>query len=72
MKVLLVLSVALVACATNKKAELIYEEPVTNVWTGGGQPTAAPQAPPANAPPAQNPAAPTPGYGAQPHQWPPQ
>jgi hypothetical protein len=71
MRVLVLVSiVALVACASNKKAELIYEEPVTNVWTGGGPPPAQPQAmPPENVPPAANAPA---GYGAPPQAAPPQ
>jgi len=69
-RLLLVAVAMFVACAGHKKAELIYEEPVTNVWTGNSPPPAQ-QAPPENAPAAQNPPPPAPGYGAQPQQWPP-
>ena len=40
---------ACVGCASKKKVELIYEEPVTNVWTERGQPQPPPQARPADA-----------------------
>jgi hypothetical protein len=45
------LVLAVVACGPKKKAELIYEEPVTNVWTGQHQPQAQP-APAPDVPPA--------------------
>jgi len=47
---------ALAGCAS-KKAELIYEEPVTNVWSGAGQQRPQQQPPPEQqqAPPQANP-----------------
>jgi len=57
--------IGLVACASNKKVELIYEEPVTSVWTDRAPPPSPAQAvpPPTDAsapaqtsPPAQPPA----------------
>jgi hypothetical protein len=52
------LVLAVVACGPKKKAELIYEEPVTNVWTGQHQPQAQPAPAPDVPPPAPTTAAP--------------
>jgi hypothetical protein len=63
---------ALVVCAScagnKKKVELIYEEPVTNVWTDRGAPPAAP--PPADPAPPPAPA-PYPAATPAPSQVPP-
>ena len=41
--------IGLAACASNKKVELIYEEPVTNVWTDRALPPPQAAPPPADA-----------------------